>query len=197
MTRDFHKDRQKIRAIENGSESAIDGTITPGLGKDESPVFGPKVVPPKSETVVVRRPRPSKVPQNIGRRIDPKSELGQRIAANALAGSPEIIPSPAKPASPLEKSAMPSARKPQTQKVDSSQNQASRANSPMTPQEFKAYKKKLARLLKAKERTPSKERIQEIDLVSEGKKKQSKKAMSPQKKEILRKTIEMIFGKRD
>ncbi len=106
MTRDFHKDRQKIRAIENGSESAIDGTITPGLGKDESPVFGPKVVPPKSETVVVRRPRPSKVPQNVGRRIDPKSELGQRIAANALAGSPEGIPSPAKPAQSLERAAV-------------------------------------------------------------------------------------------
>lgn len=85
------------RILENGHESVTDGSVSDGIGRGTSRVFDVAGTSSGSQKVTVRRLAPGS-----GRRIDPRSEEGRRIAAAALAGQPALpthkAPPPAAPA---------------------------------------------------------------------------------------------------
>ena len=85
------------RILENGHESVTDGSVSDGIGRGTSRVFDVAGTSSGSQKVTVRRLAPGS-----GRRIDPRSEEGRRIAAAALAGQSvsltHKVPPPAAPA---------------------------------------------------------------------------------------------------
>lgn len=206
MARDFDKDRQKRRIIENGTESAIDGSITPGLGKDESPIFGSRGGVSTNESVVVRRPHHGGKLRGGAKRIDPKSELGRRIVENALAGSPKVIlaaPRPASPAQPSPRTPVPPSLKSPHPEQDERSGQAPKNVRFVTKKEYLKRKQEMDRLRKEKERKEREMRLRELGVQAAPGKKEpkvvrlaTKKPISPRKKKLLQRTIEMIFGKR-
>lgn len=78
---------QQRRILQNGHESVIDGSVSDGIGRGTSRVFDTPSVSASSHKATVRRVAPGS-----GRRIDPRSEEGRRIAAAVLSGQPAPQP---------------------------------------------------------------------------------------------------------
>lgn len=78
---------QQQRILQNGHESVIDGSVSDGIGRGTSRVFDVTSASASSQKVTVRR-----VARGSGRRIDPGSEEGRRIAAAVLSGQPAPLP---------------------------------------------------------------------------------------------------------
>lgn len=98
---DHQNANNQRRIVENGHESVTDGSRSDGIGRGTSRVFDVAGGSAGNQKVTVRR-----VAHGSGRRINPNSEEGRRIAAAVLAGQP---------ASPAQKALVPDVSAPRSQ----------------------------------------------------------------------------------
>jgi hypothetical protein len=192
---DHQNANNQRRILENGHESVTDGSRSDGIGRGASRVFDVTGASASRQQVTVRRIAPGS-----GRRIDPKSEEGRRIAAAVLAGKtasqmPKVLrqdgsafPSQKPPRQPASVE-----RKPSRQEIIEASRQIQGFQPKQNKRRLEKKKNLFGRQFDINPTSESQITAGERT-VANGAEKAAKRTVNVKKRDKLRKLIASMFG---